>query len=223
MGRIVRVGLAALLLCLGPLALATRMAYAAPAGEPAAYRLVGVAVPAHSGLVSVVPADGAVLPTGPTSIVLTFTEAIAPRFAQLALTRDGAVVPTEPVAVSGAVLSVRLTDPGPGSYRIAYRVVSADGHPISGESTFRVQGAAATTAPSASTGVAASSSGPSSSDASSAAAPTTARTTATGAATSQPSTGGAGDEGRSMLIVGSLLLVAAVAAGSWEYRRRNAR
>jgi methionine-rich copper-binding protein CopC len=110
----------------------------------------------HSALVSVVPADRSVLDRGPSEIVLTFNEDIAPSFAQVAVSAEAAgspplgsgsgsgagVVATSPVAVSGRVARVTLTPPGPGAYRIAYRVVSADGHPISGESTFAVRGSA---------------------------------------------------------------------------------
>ena len=90
--------------------------------------------------VSAVPADQAVLASGPTELVLTFNEEINPRFAQLALSRSGDVVALNPATATGTVLRATLADPGPGTYRIAYRVVSADGHPISGETSFTVTG-----------------------------------------------------------------------------------
>ena len=80
------------------------------------------------------------LASGPTELVLTFNEEINPRFAQLALSRSGDVVALNPATATGTVLRATLADPGPGTYRIAYRVVSADGHPISGETSFTVTG-----------------------------------------------------------------------------------
>ena len=132
-GRFVAVAVAGLAVTLGsltspPSAVATPMPYAA------------ALAPAHSALVSAVPADQAVLASGPTELVLTFNEEINPRFAQLALSRSGDVVALNPATATGKVLRATLADPGPGTYRIAYRVVSADGHPISGETSFTVTG-----------------------------------------------------------------------------------
>ena len=131
--RFVAVAVAGLAAALGsltspPSAVATPMPYAA------------ALAPAHSALVSAVPADQAVLASGPTELVLTFNEEINPRFAQLALSRSGDVVALNPATATGTVLRATLADPGPGTYRIAYRVVSADGHPISGETSFTVTG-----------------------------------------------------------------------------------
>jgi methionine-rich copper-binding protein CopC len=109
--------------------------------------------PGHSALVSVVPADGSTLTTGPTELVLVFNEDINPSFATLALTRSGSIVPISAPGVAGRTVRATLADPGPGSYRIAFRVVSADSHPISGETTFTVAGTpTASASGSASTG-----------------------------------------------------------------------
>ena len=102
------------------------------------------ALPAHASLVSIAPADGAQLSTGPTQIQLTFDDTIASQFARVRLTRDDAVVETAPPTVAGTVVTAAVTEnAGPGAYRIAWQVASDDGHPVSGEASFTVTGGAA--------------------------------------------------------------------------------
>ena len=106
------------------------------------------ALPAHASLVSIAPADGAQLPTGPTQIQLTFDDTIASQFARVRLTRDDAVVDTAPPTVAGTVVTAAVTEKaGPGAYRIAWQVASDDGHPVSGEASFTVTGGAAASTP----------------------------------------------------------------------------
>ncbi len=106
------------------------------------------ALPAHASLVSIAPADGAQLPTGPTQIQLTFDDTIASQFARVRLTRDDAVVDTAPPTVAGTVVTAAVTEKaGPGAYRIAWQVASDDGHPVSGEASFTVTGSAAGSTP----------------------------------------------------------------------------
>ena len=106
------------------------------------------ALPAHASLVSIAPADGAQLSTGPTQIQLTFDDTIASQFARVRLTRDDAVVDTAPPTVAGTVVTAAVTEKaGPGAYRIAWQVASDDGHPVSGEASFTVTGSAAGSTP----------------------------------------------------------------------------
>ena len=106
------------------------------------------ALPAHASLVSIAPADGAQLSTGPTQIQLTFDDTIASLFARVRLTRDDAVVETAPPTVAGTVVTAAVTEKaGPGAYRIAWQVTSDDGHPVSGEASFTVTGGAAASTP----------------------------------------------------------------------------
>ena len=106
------------------------------------------ALPAHASLVSIAPADGAQLSTGPTQIQLTFDDTIASQFARVRLTRDDAVVDTAPPTVAGTVVTAAVTEKaGPGAYRIAWQVTSDDGHPVSGEASFTVTGSAAGSTP----------------------------------------------------------------------------
>jgi methionine-rich copper-binding protein CopC len=90
---------------------------------------------AHAGLVSSDPADGSVLTIAPTQVVLEFNEVLLEDTVSVAL-RDAqdVVVSSGEVRADGAV----VTAPWPaglpdGQYRLAYRVVSADGHPVNGE------------------------------------------------------------------------------------------
>ncbi len=106
------------------------------------------ALPAHASLVSIAPANGEKLATGPTQITLTFDDTIAPQFAKVRLTRDDAVVETAPPVVAGTVVTAAVTEKaGPGAYRVAWQVTSDDGHPVSGEGSFTVTGGAAGSTP----------------------------------------------------------------------------
>lgn len=125
----------------GPVAQAGQ-AQAAQAGQAQAGQAgQAQAAPRHTSLRSISPADGAVLATPPTQIVLVFDEAVSERFHQVVLTRAGAAVSLGETAVSSD--TVRTPIPGmleAGAYRIAYRVVATDGHPITGQSAFEVAG-----------------------------------------------------------------------------------
>ena len=115
---------------------------------------VGVAGPAaaHADLVSSDPADGATLAAAPAAITLTFSDPLFVDGVQMSLvTAEGTLVPSDPPAVSEATAT--LTWPataGPGSYEVGYRVVSTDGHPVSGAISFTIEATAvpeATSAP----------------------------------------------------------------------------
>ena len=206
--------LAAILLAVSTPYAGSALASSAGGLSPARYAAAPAIVPGHSALRSAVPADQAVLDHGPTEIVLTFNEEINPRFTQLALSRSGSLVPTEPATASGAVLRTRLADPGPGAYRIAFRVVSADGHPISGETTFTVRGAQ----PPATSAASPSGTGPATP---SAAAPATASPAAPTRGDATPAADPGSQEGLTWLYLGGALLALAAAAGFWESRRKR--
>lgn len=105
---------------------------------------------AHAELISSTPADGASLASVPPAASLTFTDKIAPQFVRTAVTTPGGTG-TVQATTKGQVVTVPVSAQGPGAYRVAYRVVSADGHPISGEVRFTVAGTpTASVAPSAS-------------------------------------------------------------------------
>lgn len=106
---------------------------------------------AHNQLRASDPADGAVLADPPAQVVLEFTESLNPTYTTIVVTgADSRPVPTTEPAVSGTRGSVAFTQPlADGTYTVAYRVVSRDGHPVQGAVSFTVgrTAAPATAAP----------------------------------------------------------------------------
>ncbi|GGB70927.1 copper resistance protein CopC [Knoellia flava TL1] len=96
---------------------------------------------AHSRLLSITPKDGASLPTTPTEVVLTFNESVNPQFVTVRVTDGEGTVVAEDATASGATVTVPVPEPlAAGSYKVTYRVVSADSHPISGSTAFSITG-----------------------------------------------------------------------------------
>lgn len=112
---------------------------------------------AHTRLVGSDPADGASLDTAPDRVALTFNETMQADFSTITVVGpDGAEWQTGEVAASGETVGVAVRPLGPaGRYEIGYRVVSDDGHPVTGSVAFTLTapgpGAAASTAPAPST------------------------------------------------------------------------
>lgn len=99
------------------------------------------AVPAsaHATLVGSDPQDGASLQSEPKSVSITFNEDVATP-AQLQVTApDGTRLAEGEPTIDGTTVTQAVRSSGQaGSYTLAYRVVSADGHPVSGELTYDV-------------------------------------------------------------------------------------
>lgn len=103
--------------------------------------VLGTAAPAsaHATLVGTDPAEGAVLASSPDTVSFTFDEPVQ-------LVPDGMLAfdaTGEQVDIEGSGTGTELTGDLPegladGTYVIAWRVVSADGHPIAGSLTFHV-------------------------------------------------------------------------------------
>jgi methionine-rich copper-binding protein CopC len=101
---------------------------------------------AHSGLISSDPSSSQILDQIPQTMSLTFNEDLieieGERVNSLQLINEGSTEKTAlEVRIEGPVISGRLpagTFPA-GNYKISYRVVSADGHPISGEIAISTQ------------------------------------------------------------------------------------
>jgi copper transport protein len=100
---------------------------------------------AHAELVGMTPANGAQLIRPPTEVRMTFTESINLVDNGIRLVDHvGANVPTPQPTVSGRTVTWPMPPNLPeGPYIITWRVVSADGHPVSGASSFGVGTAAA--------------------------------------------------------------------------------
>jgi methionine-rich copper-binding protein CopC len=93
---------------------------------------------AHTRLQSSDPTDGASLDTAPSHVSLTFNEQMTAGFSTITVVGpDGAHYATGEVGAEGGTVSTALLPLGPaGRYAIGYRVVSADGHPVTGEVSF---------------------------------------------------------------------------------------
>jgi methionine-rich copper-binding protein CopC len=104
--------------------------------------LFALAAPAsaHNSLTGSNPADKATLDTGPAQVVLTFDQPVqeGEGLNSVAVTGpDGTLWQDGPATVDSNVVTAPVRELGPkGVYTIGYRVVSADGHPVSGELTF---------------------------------------------------------------------------------------
>lgn len=91
---------------------------------------------AHASLVSTDPADGSQISTAPATVELTFSENLDTGFVAV-MAPDGTKVPTSPPRLSGARMSADLAETHEsGTYTVAYRIVSVDGHPVTGQFTF---------------------------------------------------------------------------------------
>ncbi|WP_345349027.1 copper resistance CopC family protein [Rhodococcus olei] len=101
--------------------------------------LTGIGVAgAHSAVIATSPEAGASIATGPDQVSVTFNEPLQESFASLTVVGpDGNLWSKGDPTVTGPTVSVPVGALGPvGEYTIAYRVTSADGHPVSGTSRF---------------------------------------------------------------------------------------
>jgi copper transport protein len=105
---------------------------------------------AHATLIGTDPEEGAVLEVAPETITFTFDEAVSlPPAGVTVYDAKGEEVTSEATA-SGSSMEVALANPsslGDGTYVVAWRAVSADGHPISGSLTFAVGAPSLSVAP----------------------------------------------------------------------------
>lgn len=94
---------------------------------------------AHARLVGSDPEDGATLDEAPAEVVLELSEAVQQEFTQVAVldADEGHHETGEPV-VAGSTVTQAVDALSAGEYRISYRVVSSDGHPVTGTLTFTV-------------------------------------------------------------------------------------
>ena len=102
--------------------------------------LIGGVLPAsaHADLVSTNPVDGSVLESAPESITLSFNSKILESMAELAVSNSSGELVGGIVAESAQTTATALwpADLPGDTYKVAYRIVSEDGHPITGSFSF---------------------------------------------------------------------------------------
>jgi hypothetical protein len=163
--------------------------------------LAAVPAYAHDQLVSSTPADGASVPA-PRRVELVFSDVVLDRYGQLVVTGpDGRRYDRGAPRVVDNRIAVDLVPlPVTGRYSAAYRIVSADGHPVTGQLHFTVTaitpGAPAAPAPTASP-------------------PTATASRAAG--------GGTGSGPVLALLAAGVVAVVALVAGTEAVRRRRSR
>ncbi|MFD7951981.1 copper resistance protein CopC [Streptomyces ardesiacus] len=116
--------------------------------------LLGTAAPAsaHAALDGTDPGDGAVLERAPAHVTLTFSESVGLRDDSFRVLDPGGhrMRTGEAGRADGRADTARVALPGglgEGTYTVAWRVVSADSHPVSGAFTFSVGAPSRSAAP----------------------------------------------------------------------------
>ncbi|WP_216587924.1 copper resistance CopC family protein [Streptomyces brasiliscabiei] len=114
---------------------------AVPATALAVLAATGPQAVAHTALDDGSPGRNTSLTAPPTRVTLTFSDEMTQKYAKVAVTGpDGKSASAGAPRVDGRTVTLAL---GPGSpsgrYTVGYRVVSADGHPVSGSYTFTVE------------------------------------------------------------------------------------
>jgi methionine-rich copper-binding protein CopC len=97
------------------------------------------AVAAHSLLIASVPAADTVV-SGAPAVALRFNNRIEKKLSRIRLVPARGDAQTLPLRADGAVdtLEASLPSLGPGRYRVEWRVLSTDGHVVSGAFSFNV-------------------------------------------------------------------------------------
>ncbi|MEU4226137.1 copper resistance CopC family protein [Nonomuraea sp. NPDC026600] len=107
-----------------------------------AFAGVGVALPAqaHNVLVGSDPKDGATLTAAPARITLVFDQAVRQGYAQVGVTgADGTTWADGSAEVAAEKVSVKVKPlRAGGAYVVGYRILSADGHPVTGKISFNL-------------------------------------------------------------------------------------
>ncbi|PZG12835.1 copper resistance protein CopC [Micromonospora craterilacus] len=171
---------------------------------------------AHNVLRKASPAQDARLKTSPAKITLEFMQKLNPTFTTITLSdaAEQKVATGEP-EVTGTKGTVTIDAPlANGTYTVAYRVVSTDGHPVQGSYRFTVADPTASAEPTVSAS-------PEASEA--AATPSAAATSASSASASPVASGSSrGGPGALALLAGGGVLVLAVAGAVVFLLRRRA-
>ncbi|MBW0119024.1 copper resistance CopC family protein, partial [Pseudonocardia abyssalis] len=89
---------------------------------------------AHTRLIGSDPADGTTLDAGPARVSLEFNETMQADFSTITVVGpDGTQFQTGEVTADGGAVGIGVSPLGAaGVYEIGYRVISEDGHPVTG-------------------------------------------------------------------------------------------
>jgi len=179
-----------------------------------AFAAAPASVPLHARLAGSTPKDGTTVATADT-VVLTFNEDVDATFVKVTVKGPAGSEATGAPEVDGREVTQHLADGIPsGKHLVTYRVVSVDGHPVSGTVTFTTTSAAPASAP-PSTSATASASAVASAGAS--------RVPTAPDPAAQPAA--QGSSGTSFLLLGVVALVALVAlyaaAAAWRSRQAH--
>ncbi|MEV0145799.1 MULTISPECIES: copper resistance CopC family protein [unclassified Nonomuraea] len=165
---------------------------------------VGISLPAraHNVLVSSDPKDGAALAASPAQITLVFDQAVRQGYAQIGVTGpDGAAMADGAASVAGEKVTVKVRPlTAAGAYMVGYRILSSDGHPVTGKISFRLTAGAAAASPAGS--------------------PAPAESAATGEADSARAAEAAANGGAGMAVVWIVAALLLLAAGTAVALRR---
>ncbi len=94
---------------------------------------------AHAFLDRAEPRVGNKVATAPREVMLWFTQKLEPAFSTITVTNStGQRVDTGKTRVTGSQMSVSLRPGGAGTYRVTWRVLSADTHTTDGNFSFQV-------------------------------------------------------------------------------------
>jgi methionine-rich copper-binding protein CopC len=103
---------------------------------------IGLAAPAsaHAALTGTDPEDGAVLAEAPAAVSATFSENLDGPSTEIAVTDPtGAVVDVADPAFDGDTFTQPMQYTAPGTYTVAFRVISEDGHRVDDAVSFTVE------------------------------------------------------------------------------------
>lgn len=102
---------------------------------------------AHSALQASTPAPGETVPTSPGAVTLRFNEPVTSRPDSIRLLdARGEEIDISPPTAVDTVVSAEVPDLENGSYVVAWKVMSADSHPVTGAFTFAVGAPSVSTA-----------------------------------------------------------------------------
>ncbi|NRQ51744.1 copper resistance CopC family protein [Aeromicrobium stalagmiti] len=98
------------------------------------------AASAHAALADSNPKDGATLTALPDQVTISLNEPVRDPAQIAVLDESGTRVNSKTVTVADKTASSQILDqPAPGKYTMSYRVVSADGHSVTGTINFAIE------------------------------------------------------------------------------------